>query len=304
MLGHAGHQHHHTHGTYDRAFAIGVTLNLAFVVAEVAFGLFAHSLALLSDAGHNLGDVLGLLLAWGAGYLSRRQPTERHTYGLRRSSILAALGNAILLLIAIGGIGWEGLRRLAHPRPVETETVIWVAAVGILVNSITAALFVSGRHRDLNLRGAFLHMVADAAVSAGVVVAGVVMLRTGWLWPDPVVSILIALVIAWGTWGLFREALNLAMDAVPSGIDVAEVEGYLRGLPDVTDVHDLHVWGMSTTENAMTVHLVCPSNSICDRDLEAIAQELHQRFHIEHCTVQVERGDGAMPCKQSDAASV
>ena len=285
---HHSHQHPTSAGTFDRAFAIGVALNLAFVVAETAGGLLANSLALLADAGHNLSDVLGLLLAWGASVLSRRGPTQRRTYGLRRSSILAALTNALLLLIAVGAIVWEALQRFGNPEPVAGPLVIWLAGVGIVINTATALLFVKG-HDDMNIRGAFVHMAADAAVSAGVVIAGVVMFYTGWLWVDPLMSLLIALVITLGTWNLLRNSLNLALDAVPAHINPEQVRNYLQQLPGVSQVHDLHIWGMSTTEIALTVHLVMPQAGDDDALLQRLNHELQERFAIGHCTVQIER---------------
>jgi len=276
---------------WGSAFSIGVTLNLGFVVIEIIFGLAAHSLALLADAGHNFSDVLGLLLAWGASTLSRRAPTERRTYGLKSSSILAALFNAIFLLVSVGAIAWEAIRRLAHPPEVAGETITWVAAVGIVVNTITALLFFSGRKSDLNIRGAFLHMAADAAVSLGVVVAGIVIVRTGEIWIDPVVSLGIAVVIVWGTWGLLRDSINLALLAVPEGIEMRAVKEYLATLPHVKAVHDLHVWPMSTTETALTAHLV-RDVSDCDCGLlDKAARDLQDRFQIQHITLQFETGE-------------
>lgn len=286
-----GHPHSHGHATHSRAFALGVGLNLTFIAAEVVFGLRAHSLALLADAGHNLGDVLGLGLAWGAIVLGQRPPTQRHTYGHRRASILAALANAILLLVAVGGIALEALQRLGRPEAVAGGVVMAVAGLGVVVNGLTALLFLSGRKQDINIRGAFLHMTADAAVSLGVVVAGFAMMRTGWLWLDPAVSLVIGAVIVWGTWSLLRESLRLAMDAVPQGVDLPAVEAYLESLPGVTAVHDLHIWGMSTTEIALTAHLVKPDAQVDDALLQRITRELHDRFGIEHATIQLERGD-------------
>jgi cobalt-zinc-cadmium efflux system protein len=291
--------HSHAPANYGRAFAIGVALNLVFVAVEAAWGVMGHSLALLADAGHNLSDVLGLLLAWGAGALSRRAPSERRTYGLRRSSTLAALFNALLLLVAVGGIAWEAVGRFSHPAPVAGSTVIWVAAVGIAINAATALLFMSGRKGDLNIRGAFLHMAADAGVSLGVVLAGAAILMTGWLWIDPVVSLIIAVVILVGTWGLLCDSVNLALDAVPEGIDVSAVRQYLEGLSQVTEVHDLHIWGMSTTETALTAHLVMPSGRPADAFYQQASRELHDRFGIEHVTLQVESGNPAHPCQQA-----
>jgi cobalt-zinc-cadmium efflux system protein len=289
--------HHHHHGPvdYGRAFAWGVALNTAYIVVEATFGILSGSLALLADAGHNLSDALGLLLAWGGTLLARRGPTVRRTYGLQRSTILAALGNAMLLLAAVGAIAWEAVRRLFTPEPPPGAAMVWVAAVGIVVNAATAMLFFRGRHDDVNVRGAFLHMAADAAVSAGVVVAGIVVERTGWAWLDPAVSLLIVVVIFISTWDLLRESLDLALDAVPKGIDPAGVYDFLAAQPGVTAVHDLHIWGLSTTDAALTAHLVVPSGKLDDARLAAICRELHDRYRIEHSTLQVERGDDGCP---------
>lgn len=307
---HSHHDHHsHEHGafgahvhapaTMDRAFGIGVALNVGFVLVEGLAGWFSDSLALLADAGHNLSDVLALLLAWGAIVLSRRAPSLRRTYGLRRSSILAALTNAILLLIAVVAIIWEAAGRFTSPRPVDELFVIAVASVGILINTGTAMLFLKGQH-DVNVRGAFLHMVADAAVSGGVLVAALAQMWSGWLWLDPVTSLLIAIVIAVGTWGLFRESLDFALDAVPSHIDPVEVRQYLERLPGVSEAHDLHIWGLSTTEVALTVHLVMPDGPADDAFLARLNHELLERFGIHHSTVQVEQGNVAHPCQRAD----
>lgn len=288
-----GHSHSHDHGPvdYGRAFAIGIVLNVAYVVAEAVFGLASHSLALVADAGHNLSDVLGLGLGWLAVALAKRPPTPRHTYGLRRTSVLAALGNAVLLLVAIGAVAWEAVGRLMHPEPVGGAVVMAVAAAGILVNGFTAWLFASGRKGDLNVRAAFSHMAVDALVSLGVVFAGLAIRFTGALWIDPLVSLVVAGLVAWGTWGLLRESVGLAMDAVPEGIDPLAVRSYMEALPEVAEIHDLHVWAMSTTETALTAHVVCPGG-LSDERLHAVSDELHDRFGIEHATVQVERGVG------------
>lgn len=291
------HDHNHAATSHNRAFAIGIALNLTFVALEAVFGVLANSLALLADAGHNLSDVLGLLLAWGASYLAKRRPTLRRTYGFRRSSILAALLNALLLLIAVGAIGWEAIGRFAHPEPVLGGMVIAVAAVGVVINTITALLFMSGRKDDLNIRGAFLHMAADAAVSLGVVITGVVIGITGWAWLDPVTSLLIAFVITVGTWHLLRQSIDLSMDAVPEGVDLPGVRAFLTSLPGVVEVHDLHIWGMSTTETALTVHLVKSEAKADDDWLAWVGHELHHKFDIEHATIQVESGQGSQPCK-------
>jgi cobalt-zinc-cadmium efflux system protein len=288
--------HHHAPANYSRAFAIGIALNLAFVVAEFIYGNLAHSLALVADASHNFSDVFSLLLAWGAAWLSKREPSVHRTYGFRRSSILASLANAVVLLVAVGGIAWEAVRRFGEVAPVAEGTVIIVAACGIAVNAVTAFLFLSGRKGDLNIRGAFLHMAADAGVSLGVVLSGVAILLTGWWWLDPVVSLVIAIVILVGTWGLLREAFNLAMDAVPESIDTAGVQNYLAHLPGVMAVHDLHIWGMSTTETALTAHLVIPEGTFTDTFLNDTAQALHDQYGIEHTTLQIETGDANQRC--------
>ncbi len=288
--------HHHAHGPasdrYGRAFAIGIGLNVGFVVVEAAFGLVANSMALLADAGHNLSDVLGLVLAWGASALSKRQPTARFTYGLRSSSILAALANALLLLVAVGGIVWEAVLRLGSPEPVSGTIVMVVAGIGILVNTATALLFVRGQQHDINIRGAFLHMAADAAISLGVVGAGVALMWTGWLWLDPVVSLVIAAVIVWATWSLLRESLDLALHAVPRNVDAQAVRRYIASLPGVASHHDLHIWPLSTTETALTCHLVMPSGHPGDGFLRSAARELEEAHGISHATFQIELGDG------------
>lgn len=291
-----GHDHAHVPTNFDRAFAIGITLNLGFVSVEVIYGLLAHSLALLADAGHNLSDVLGLALAWGATWLARKPATPEFTYGFRRSSILASLLNAVILLIAVGAIAWEAVQRLMSPQPVAAQTVMIVAAIGIAVNGITAWLFSRGAKGDLNIRGAFVHMASDAAISAGVVIAALVTLYTGWLWLDPVVSLLIVALIVGGTWGLLRESIRLALDAVPEGVDQAAVAAYLAGLPGVSHVHDLHIWSMSTTEVALTAHLVRPDCGIDDALSAQIAHDLDHDFGIAHVTIQCEATAGTNGC--------
>ncbi len=290
--GHGGHGHSHAPASFGRAFAIGTALNLGFVVVEAAYGIIAGSMALLADAGHNLSDVLGLLIAWGAATLARRTPTARYTYGLRSSSILAAFLNALLLLVAIAMIAFEAVRRFAEPAPVACGTVMAVAAVGILVNGITAWLFMSGRKGDLNIRGAFLHMVADAAVSAGVVVAGFIITRTGWSWLDPVTSLVIVAVIAVGTWGLLRDSVNMSLQATPPGLDAGEIDAFLLSQPGVSATHDLHVWPMSTTETALTVHVLMPGGYPGDAFTATVVASLKQRFGIDHSTVQIETDAG------------
>ncbi len=283
-----GHQHGHEPASYDSAFALGTALNLGFVVVEAGFGLLANSVALLADAGHNLSDVLSLLLAWGAAWLTRRQPTRRHTYGFGSSSILASLINAVVLLIAVGAIGVEAIGRLAEPQPVAEGVVVWVAAAGVLVNGATALMFMRGRERDINIRGAYLHMASDAAVSLGVVAAGIVIGATGWFRLDPLASLVIGAVIVLGTLDLLRESIRLAMAGVPAGVDRAEVEAYLARLPGVRAVHDLHIWGLSTTDTALTAHLVRPGTGPDDEFLRDVAAELKARFRIGHSTIQVE----------------
>jgi cobalt-zinc-cadmium efflux system protein len=290
------HSHSHAPASFGRAFAIGVALNLAFVLLELFYGYLSHSLALVADAGHNLSDVVSLLVAWGALALAQRLPTARRTYGFKRATVLASLANAILLLVAVGAIAWEAIRRFAAPPTVAGETVIWVAAIGIVINTATALLFMSGRKHDINIRGAFLHMAADAGVSLGVVLAGIAIAYTGWEWLDPAMSLLIVGVILVSTWGLLRDSVNLALDAVPDAIDMVDLQSYLSRIPGVTAVHDLHVWGMSTTEAALTVHLVMPHAPCEDALINRICNELHDRFGVEHATIQVERGDPAHPC--------
>ncbi|WP_108126691.1 cation diffusion facilitator family transporter [Saccharospirillum mangrovi] len=283
------HSHGHSHGVghYNRAFALGVALNLGFVVIEALYGFWAGSLALLADAGHNLSDVLGLLLAWGASVLANRHANRLRTFGLKKATILAALANALLLLIAIGAIAWEALQRFNEPAPVAGVTVISVAAIGTVINAATMLLFMGGQH-DLNIRGAFMHMAADAAVSLGVVVAGVLILFTGANWIDPLVSLVIAAVILIGTWSLLTESLNLAVDAVPKGIDVRDVKAALLDMPEVQAVHHLHVWALSTTETALTAHLVRPNGIDDDALIQRANAMLQQRFSIGHSTLQLE----------------
>lgn len=292
---HAHHGHHHGPASYDKRFATGIALNVVFVVVEVVYGFAADSMALLADAGHNLSDVLSLVLAWGAVYLARKQPSRKLTYGMGRSTIYASFINACLLLVAIGAITLEAVQRLLHPVPVSAGVVVWVAAVGTIINTATALLFMSGRKGDLNIRGAFLHMAADAGVSLGVVAAALVIAATDAVWLDPVISLAIVAVIAIGTWGLFRESVDLAMDAVPRGIDLKAVERYLLEIPGITAYHDLHVWPLSTTSTALTVHLVHPAGEIPDDSdfLHQIGDELHERFGIDHATIQLETDDSS-----------
>jgi cobalt-zinc-cadmium efflux system protein len=286
--------HHHDHGSAraGRAFAIGIALNLGFVVVEAVFGFTANSMALLSDAGHNLADVLGLFVAWGGGALALRGTSERFTYGLKKASILAALANALFLLVAVGAIGLEAIRRLIHPAPTDGQVVIIVAAVGIAVNGLTAMLFTRGQH-DINIRAAFLHMAADAAVSVAVVFAGLVILWTGQRWVDPVMSLAVALVILWGSFGLLKESVWMSLAGVPVGIDVDRVEAALAEIEGVDAIHDLHVWPLSTTETALTAHIVTSRADYPDALLASARAVLQDKFHIEHCTLQVEREHSA-----------
>jgi len=289
---HGRHGHRHAPTSFGAAFAAATALNLGLVLAELVFGFLSNSLALISDGAHNLSDVLGLLLAWAGSWLARRQPTASRTYGYRRASILAALGNAALLFVATGAIIIEAVRRFAEAPPIASGTVFWVAGAAIVINTTTALLFLGGREHDLNIKSAFLHMAGDAAVSLGVVIAALLIGWTGWLWLDPAVSIVIAVGILWSSWALMREALNLALDSVPGGIDRGAVESYLASLPDVSAVHDLHIWAMSTTETALTVHLVRPRTEVDDRFLADTAHALEHRFSIHHATIQIETGDG------------
>lgn len=288
----------HNHGptNYNRAFAVGVVLNFGFVIAEVIFGITADSLALLADAGHNLSDVAGLLLAWGASVLSRLQPTVKRTYGYRSTTIIAALVNAVILLVAVGGIALESVQRFKSPAPAAGETIIIVAAIGVVINTATALLFFAGRKKDLNIRGAYLHMASDAGVSVGVVLAGIGIMTTGWLWIDPLVSLVIVAIILVSTWGLLKESMNLALQAVPAGIDTQMVSDYLCRLPGVTAVHDLHIWAISTTETALTAHLVKPDPIDDDVLITQARRDLFENFGIDHMTLQWERSDSFVQC--------
>ena len=292
------HEHHHHHGVanYNRAFVIGITLNIIFVVIEASYGVLADSMALLADAGHNLSDIASLLLAWGASVLAKKAATERRTYGLRKATVMASLISAVLLLIALGGIAWESLSRAFTPQPVEAMTVIVVATLGVIVNTATALLFFKGQKHDLNIRGAFLHMAADAAVSLGVVIAGLLIMFYGWYWIDPLISLLIVAIILISTWHLLRESLNYAMDAVPENIDLNKIERYLLSLEPVTGLHDLHVWPLSTNETALTVHLIIEDATLDNDFLYHIQQQLHHTFGIAHTTIQLESALTATNC--------
>lgn len=292
---HAGHSHGgHGHAPKDfgLAFAVGTALNLSFVIIEATYGFLSNSMALLADAGHNFSDVLGLLIAWGATILAKRKPGGRYSYGLRSSSIVAALLNALFLLVAIAIIAIEAVQRFFEPAAVAGKTVIIVAGIGIIINTVTALMFMRGGKGDINIRGAFLHMAADAAVSAGVVLAGIVILATGWSWIDPVVSLVIVAVIAVGTWGLLRDSVNMSLHAIPSGVDPQAVADYFVALPRVATMHDLHIWAMSTTETALTAHLVVSGDYPGDAFARSIASDLKQKFDIDHATLQIETGSG------------
>jgi cobalt-zinc-cadmium efflux system protein len=292
----AGHDHSHAPANFNTAFAVGIALNIAFVAMEAFYGWKINSLALLADAGHNLSDVIGLVLAWGGALAGKLRPDARHTYGWKRATILAAFINALLLLVAMGSLVWEALNRPQSPEPVQGITIMAVAGVGIVVNTATALLFMRGREKDLNIRGAFLHMAADALVSAGVVVAGALALWFGWTWLDPVVSLLIAVVIVVGTWSLFRQSLHLLFDGVPESVDLLQVKALLESLPGVARVHDLHVWAMGTSDIAMTAQLVMPEGHADDAFLQNAPEQLHHRFEIEHATIQVVRVPFTAPC--------
>ena len=295
----AHHHHHHAALDYNRAFAIGVALNVAFVIIEVFYGVMANSLALITDAGHNLSDVLGLLLAWGANYLAQKQPSLRRTYGFSRATILASMFSGLLLLAAVVVISWEAINRFFTPSEPVGQTIMMVAGIGVVINAVTAWLFVSGKDHDLNIRGAYLHMAADALVSLGVVVSGFVIWKFGLKWFDPMSSLLIALVIFWSTWGLLRDSLNLSIDAVPPGMDPTEVRDWLSSQPGVEGMHDLHIWPISTTQTALTAHLLMSEPPEDDEFLHHLASQLQEKFKISHATFQIERGDGDHPCMQS-----
>lgn len=296
--------HTHTHSptmhNHNKAFAFGILLNVIYIVIEALYGILINSMALIADAGHNLSDVLGLLLAWGAAYLAKSYPTKERTYGLRKSTILSALFNSILLFIAVGAILIESIRKFISPQPVEGNTMMIVAGIGVIINGITAFLFIKGKDRDINIKGAYLHMAADAAVSLGVVAAGFIILLTGWNWLDPVMSFIIVVVITIGTWGLLKESFHLSMDAVPKHIELEEVKKYLLSLPGVTEVHDLHIWGMSTTESALTAHIVKPSAYLDDVFIADTCKVLHEKFGIEHTTIQIEKNNNFHPCGISE----
>ncbi|MDI1302056.1 MAG: cation diffusion facilitator family transporter [bacterium] len=293
---HHGHGHHHAPASFNRAFAIGIALNLAFVAVEAFYGWKVDSLALLADAGHNLSDVAGLVLAWVGALAGRFLPDARHTYGWKRASILAAFINSVVLLVAMGSLAWEALHRLQSPQPLQGMTIMVVAGIGIVINTATALLFMRGGEHDLNIRGAFLHMAADALVSAGVVIAAALALWQGWTWLDPVASLLIAVVIVAGTWSLLRQSVHLLFDGVPPGVDLHAVQDFLESLPGVTRVHDLHIWAMGTTEIALTAQLVMPDGHPDDAFLQSVTTQLHERFRIEHSTIQIMREAFSKAC--------
>ena len=290
------HHHHADSNNQGRTFVITIFLNLVFVGVEFAYGFIANSTALIADAGHNISDVLGLLLAWGAVILARRQPSKRYTYGLRSTSILAALANAMLLLFACGAIAWEAVHRFSQPPAIAGLTVSIVAAIGIVINGLSALLLMKGSKGDLNIRSAYLHMVADTAVSLAVVITGLVMIYTGQYLLDPIMSLVIVVVIVISTWGLLRDSLQLAMNAVPAHIDAPAIDAYLCQLEGVTDIHDLHIWGLSTTENALTVHLVMPSGHPGDAFMDNCVQTLKEQYSVHHCTLQIELGTTNHTC--------
>jgi len=283
---------------YNKAFAFGIILNTTYIIVEFVFGLRINSMALIADAGHNLSGVLGLLLAWGASYLARTSTTNKRTYGLRKSTILAAFFNAIILLIAVGAISIEAIRKIIEPQPIGGTTMMVVAGIGVMINTLTALLFLKGKENDINIKGAFLHMAADAGVSLGVVAAGLVIIYTNWLWLDPAISLVIVIVITTGTWGLLKDSFMLSMDAVPDKINIPKVKQYLSSLPNVKDLHDLHIWGMSTTETALTAHLVVEKFPENNRLVETINSKLHDEFGIDHPTIQLELTSETNNCEK------
>lgn len=293
---HSHHHHHHGPKNYNFAFAFGIGLNIIFVIVEAIYGYLSNSLALMADAGHNLSDVAGLVLAWGAVWLATKKPTAKYTYGFRKSTVLSALFNAIILLLAVGIIIWEALHRLWNPSPIESTTVMIVAGIGIVINGLTAMLFFKDKDDDINLKGAYLHMAADALISLGVVISAVAISYTSWNWLDPVVSIVISLIIIYGTWDLLKGSIHLSMDAVPYDIDLNEVKKYLESVDDVGDVHDLHIWPISTTENALSVHLSIKSSVLKNQKLTEIAKVLKDKFNIHHPTIQFEAWDESFHC--------
>lgn len=291
------HHHHHPVATFNRAFAIAVALNLIFTIVEAVYGVLANSMGLLADAAHNLSDVLGLLMAWGASWLLKRSPTEKYSYGFKKTTILAALGNALLLVLTSAVIIYESIDKLLHPVAIAETTVVVVALIGIAINGATALLFMRGQD-DMNIKGAFLHLAYDALISVGVVIAGITIFFTKWTWLDPLVGLIIVIVILWGTWDLLRQSVDLILGAVPHGINQNNVKDYLTNLNGVEAVHDLHIWGLSTQETALTAHLVMPAGHLSDEDFEKINDHLQDHFKINHVTLQVEQGSSHNPCGQ------
>lgn len=298
------HQHSHSHshqpGDFNNAYKYGIALNLFYIAIEASYGFAADSMALIADAGHNLSDVLGLVLAWGAAFLARSATTANRTYGLRKTTILAALFNSIILMMAVGAIIIEAIRKIIQPEPAGGETMMIVAGIGVIINTVTALLFFKGKGKDLNIKGAYLHMAADAGVSLGVVAAGLLISLTGFYLIDPIISIVIASVITIGTWRLLKDSFQLSIDAVPEGINYNEVKNFLRSLDGVCDVHDLHIWAMSTTETALTVHLIIPEQNDEENFLGSTSKQLHDKFGIEHCTIQIEKGKHAANCEEEN----
>jgi len=294
----AGHGNHRPVGIHgnERAFPIAIALNITFVMVEFGYGFAANSMALMADAGHNLSDVLSLLLAWGAIILARKAATERYTYGLRSTSILAALANAMLLLVVCGAIAWEAIQRFSQVPVVAGLTVTFVAAAGVIINSLSAWLFLKGSQGDLNIRAAYLHMAADAAISTGVIASGIAIIFTGWYWLDPVISLVIVVVVIISTWGLLRESVQLILSAVPASVDIAAIDEYLRRQPGVSDIHDLHIWGISTIESALTAHLIMPGGYPGDDFMDNIRQTLENHYAIHHSTIQIEQGTARHSC--------
>lgn len=294
------HSHTHEINSYNKAFGFGIALNIIYIIVEAVYGLLINSMALLADAGHNFSDVLGLILAWGGAYLAKTAVTKSRTYGLRKSTILAALFNAIILLIAVGAITIETIRKIAEPEPIGGATMMMVAGVGVIINTLTALLFLKGRKKDLNIKGAFLHMAADAGVSLSVVAAGFLINLTGFYLLDPMISLIIVVVITIGTWGLLKDSFHLSMDAVPRDIDFDKVKNYLSSIDGVKEIHDLHIWAMSTTESALTVHLVIPYEQKDDKLLRKICKQLHDEFGIEHSTIQLEKNAKSAGCENNN----
>ncbi len=298
-------EHNHSHRpSYNKAFAVGISLNLIYIIVEFIYGIIANSMALIADAGHNLSDVLGLVLAWGASYLASKSPTEKRTYGFRKSTVLASLINAVILLIAVGAIAIESVKRFTAPQIIDSQIIIYVAAIGVVINAFTAYLFFAGHKKDLNIKGAFLHMAADAAVSLGVVIAAVIIGYTNLYWIDPVISLIIVFIITVGTWGLLKESVNLSLDAVPKNINIEEVRNYLFNLEGVKNVHDLHIWAMSTTETALTVHLFKPDSGYNDKFIEMINEDLKNKFEIDHATIQIETSGKCNDCNMNGNSNI